>query len=84
MKLNPDAFRRTLAERLFERATRYAEGSHQQDAALLGASLLERGEPCPRWIAADFGAVATQDAYGMAYIDHPEEVRAIWQRWVLP
>jgi hypothetical protein len=64
IKLNALAFRMSLAGRLMAYAMTLPEGSSNQDAMLLGAAKLERGEMCPRWIAAYGATAAFQDAYG--------------------
>jgi hypothetical protein len=68
MKLNPEMFAIKLRDLLFNEAVLSPEGSSRQAQCFLGASLLEQGKKCPRWIATYFAPRAWQDAYGAAAI----------------
>ena len=79
MKLNPATFRTKLMELLFADALRLQGGTSYQEAALLGASMLEAGKRCPRWIASPLVPRAFQDAYGAAGMLLPRaEIEAVF------
>lgn len=79
MKLDPSKFREKLAEALLRKALNAEDGSTQQDAFLLGASRLEQGKFCPRWIASPVVSLAWQDAYGsLGMLLQRSEIEAIF------